>query len=391
MRKIILSLCIGLVCAGCAGLPVMGGREGDAGPEVSPVSLPAAAKPQPLEFQDLPADTALAVAGMVRLLRGEPLDIEGLSVAPGIDLAEPNLPLAEFDLIGVTLLAREELEVAAGKEWETRHLVLLTFEDAPFQARVAVEARCRVTPQGVSLERAAAHTVSPAQPRVAAWFVPTADFKTVRAAGELCAPDLMELAKSLALPVGPGQPVWQGEFTALAFVLDRLETRDRVWGDLSRRPTAGLSLTRARVLGAGTGFPVLLQEGRGSLNKAEDETYFLVSWSPGQASRTGGRSTDVLVGRFASAGSPGADKAALAKGAGPLESGQRFLDPKDRADAALIQGRLAELGFYTAKVDGLFGNGSRAALGKFKQAKGLTANTDWDLATQQVLFAGSGR
>lgn len=398
MRAPISMLCLALLLAGCAGLTTPGARKGDAAPEVSPVRLSADAKPQTLKLEDLPADTALAVAGMVRLLRGEDLDVEGFTVAPGIDLAEPTLPLAGFDLVGVTVLGREEVEVAAGKEWETRQAVLLTFEDAPFQARVVVQALCRVTPKGVTLERAAAQTLSPAQPRVAAWFVPTADWNTATAADTLCDRELMELAQSLALPVGPGQPEWQGDFTAVAFVLDRLETGDRIQAALSRKRTPGLSLTRATVLGAAAGFPILVQAGRGSLNKAGDETYYLVTWTPAQSSRTEGRAGEVLVGRFASVWTPTPSSTALAAlgsgqpaSLGALEHGQRFLNPKDQDDAALIQGRLAELGFYTAKVDGLFGKGSRTALGKFKKAKGLPANTDWDLPTQMALFAGSGR
>jgi hypothetical protein len=397
MRTLVLCLTVGILCAGCAGLSTLARRD-HAGPEVSPIQVPAALKPRAMEFADLPPDTALAVAGMVRLLRGEALDIEGLDVAPGVDLAEPALPLAEFDLVGVTLLTREEREVVPGAEWETRHLALLTFEEAPFQARVATEAFCRVTPRGVTLEQAAAHHLSPAQPRVAAWFVPAADFKAALASGSLCGRELMDLAASLAIPVGPGQPEWQGEFTAVAFVLDRLETGDRVQAVLSRQPTPGLSLTRARVLAAATGFPILAQTGTGGINRAGDETFFHVTWTPAEASRTGGRATDVLVGRFATLWSPAPSSTALAAVAaarpvslGALEGGQRFLDPRNKADAALIQGRLAELGFYKSKVDGLFGKGSRAALGAFKKSQGLPATTDWDLPTQMALFAGAGR
>lgn len=76
--------------------------------------------------------------------------------------------------------------------------------------------------------------------------------------------------------------------------------------------------------------------------------------------------------------------------AGPLEKGQRFLNPRQRDDARLIQRRLSEFGFYRMEVDGLFGPGSLSALQAFKQRKGLGDNANWDMMTQMELFAGSG-
>jgi peptidoglycan hydrolase-like protein with peptidoglycan-binding domain len=74
-----------------------------------------------------------------------------------------------------------------------------------------------------------------------------------------------------------------------------------------------------------------------------------------------------------------------------MESGQIFLNPKDKNDAMIIQKRLSELGFYTKAIDGIFGKGSRAALAQLKNSMGLDNNENWDLKTQQALFSGTGQ
>lgn len=76
---------------------------------------------------------------------------------------------------------------------------------------------------------------------------------------------------------------------------------------------------------------------------------------------------------------------------GPLAQGRMSLDTSNRNDAVLIQSRLAELGFYSMKIDGLWGPGSRGALQNFQMANGLSANGVWDMGTQMKMFAGTGR
>jgi hypothetical protein len=75
---------------------------------------------------------------------------------------------------------------------------------------------------------------------------------------------------------------------------------------------------------------------------------------------------------------------------GAISSGSIFLDPAVAKDAAIIQERLLDLGFYKMKVDGNFGDGSRRSLGAFKKANELANNSVWDLKTQKALFKGSG-
>ncbi len=75
---------------------------------------------------------------------------------------------------------------------------------------------------------------------------------------------------------------------------------------------------------------------------------------------------------------------------GPISSGKVFLNPADVDDAKIIQQRLADFGYYTMKIDGAFGKGSRGALKAFKTAVGLGRDSTWDMDTQKALFKGSG-
>ena len=65
----------------------------------------------------------------------------------------------------------------------------------------------------------------------------------------------------------------------------------------------------------------------------------------------------------------------------------RLLSPATSlVDAREVQSRLAALGYYVTKIDGMWGPGSRRALSNFKRAAGLPANAEWDRATQTHLF-----
>ncbi len=74
----------------------------------------------------------------------------------------------------------------------------------------------------------------------------------------------------------------------------------------------------------------------------------------------------------------------------PIATGSVFLNPSKKDDARLIQTRLAEMGYYTKKIDGDFGPGSKGALQIFKKDNGLGDNFNWDLNTQKMLFKDSG-
>jgi peptidoglycan hydrolase-like protein with peptidoglycan-binding domain len=61
-------------------------------------------------------------------------------------------------------------------------------------------------------------------------------------------------------------------------------------------------------------------------------------------------------------------------------------NPLVRQDAIWIQGRLRELGFYSANADGIWGPGSRAALRAFKAKNGLPLDDTWNSPTEVKLL-----
>jgi len=69
-----------------------------------------------------------------------------------------------------------------------------------------------------------------------------------------------------------------------------------------------------------------------------------------------------------------------------IARGEIILNPLIPQDAKLIQGRLAELGFYQGAIDGIWGKGSESALKAFKEKNGLGNPTQWDKETQLNLF-----
>jgi len=75
----------------------------------------------------------------------------------------------------------------------------------------------------------------------------------------------------------------------------------------------------------------------------------------------------------------------------PLASGTVLLTPANPQDAQTIQGRLAELGFYSGAVDGIWGRDSRAALRDFKEKNSLPNPEKWDKETQIHLFKGTSK
>jgi hypothetical protein len=81
----------------------------------------------------------------------------------------------------------------------------------------------------------------------------------------------------------------------------------------------------------------------------------------------------------------------VAKAPGPIEKGQYRLDISKYEDACTVQARLKELGYYTKKVDGEFGNGSKAAFNAWCRNSMGRDTGSLTLALQKELFKGTGR
>jgi len=62
------------------------------------------------------------------------------------------------------------------------------------------------------------------------------------------------------------------------------------------------------------------------------------------------------------------------------------LNPLNTTDAARVQRRLSELGFYSGVGDGIWGLASRYALRDFKVVNGLPGDDSWDAQAERVLY-----
>jgi len=76
---------------------------------------------------------------------------------------------------------------------------------------------------------------------------------------------------------------------------------------------------------------------------------------------------------------------------GPFATGTIALNPTNPLAAKLIQARLAELGFYKDRIDGVWKGHSKEALKRFKETQGLRYAFRWDMNTQKALFQGTGQ
>ncbi|WP_291322134.1 FlgO family outer membrane protein [Desulfonatronospira sp.] len=81
----------------------------------------------------------------------------------------------------------------------------------------------------------------------------------------------------------------------------------------------------------------------------------------------------------------------IINGKGPLSEGAIILNPARSTDAKLIQNRLAELGLYLDRIDGIWGRNSKRALEMFKSRNQLPDPQKWDARTQIRLFRGTGQ
>ncbi len=397
MKKTLLLCAMTLLAAGCV---TNGPKSGayDPASDVSPIKVSSKLRPVALDDSKLPADTALVMAAAVHLIRGEAPNISGLTVAPGVNLAEPGVPLENFNFVNLTILDRTENETVKGKTWETRNTATLTFALGPFRALMLVEATSTVSASGIVLERASIRSLSPAQPQTVAWFVPKKEFqKAIEGDKAMPVWDLMELAASMSVPVGIGKPAQKGDYQAVVFVLERLEPGDTVKGWMSAKPVDEPGWVGTLSANDGVGFPVLMVDAGVPLNEVSEERYVHVGWKPADVSRTGGATKNVPIGRFSTIGavfktaaaSVATQSPATKAVGGPIASGERELNIKVKADAVIVQRRLIDLGYLKGKADGAFGKGSRAALGKFREDAGLGGEGNWDLATQQELFKDS--
>ena len=88
---------------------------------------------------------------------------------------------------------------------------------------------------------------------------------------------------------------------------------------------------------------------------------------------------------------PTTQKVAFSSSAIPYDS--HYIVPLVRGDrgplVSALQSRLKELGYYTIRVDGIFGSGTQRAVRNFQSRNGLSVTGIADVTTQNVLYSSS--
>ena len=193
------------------------------------------------------------------------------------------------------------------------------------------------------------------------------------------------------------------DYYVVIFVMDRLRPDDEIKTVVSGSRISGGSYGRSSlaepIYQDMDGWRVAMFEGNFAID--HDMFYVHTFYRPTGISLPGGRD-EVLIGLFtpeknydvheapvSTKSSPAGGKTASAEG--PLALGSTALDISLHDHAAVVQGRLAKLGFYKKSIDGLWGSGSRGALQDFQRANGLDPNSGWNMQTQMKLFSGSGQ
>ena len=276
---------------------------------------------------------------------------------------------------------------------------------------VVYHARYRLSNNEILIEESAVNPIQPTFPRVEAYYVPEQAYLSLKpgtltdflswylfaiAHAEQMTPTVQEVAEhqrweqmSMIDRIRNPRVVRSSRYVILVFSLDRILEDGSLninFADSSRNcpTTSHESVT----IIDDRGWKIAMVGAELAIDNWSNPVFVNVGYSPGGGFRLFS-GYPMLVGSFATT----KNYTTLSDSqyvAGPLEQGQRFLNPRQRDDARMIQRRLAEHGFYRMEIDGLFGPGSLAALQAFKRSKGLGDNTNWDMTTQMELFAGSG-
>lgn len=407
-RCILLGLII-VFAAGCAGTNK--GRTKAQIPSAAPFSI------QPmyritLADKNLPADVKLVAGTILARMALQPDIPKEIAFSPkgAHQLFDPTFDYAGFALRGFDLL-KYEAESTGKKSAMVDMSGVLHLQDAlDRRTSVTVLAKYEVTTSLVTVLSSSIHPVQPAFPRIQCFFVPETALKAMPKGSLSTFLDWYAFALRNSISMTPSA----AERERLA-KWDTLSTADKSAGANPRQRYAILVFAMNRVLepgsltmglcttpgswlnaNAGTfmnhgGWRIGVMGAEFSIDDHDQQRFVEVRYTP-DTSGTAGEPYPLMVGLFSTSKNHAPVKTqAVGQQRGIFESGARFLDPKNTEDAKLIQARLTELGFYQAAVDGLFGKGSRAALAKFKSSKGLGNNSNWDLPTQQSLFAGTGQ
>jgi hypothetical protein len=415
MRFLLLFVLIALA-TGCGG--AMRGKGQAAAPAPPPFTI------QPLhrvamQEKDLPDDAKLVIGAIVSRMALQTSLPSAVVFDPGgsHQIHDDNFDYAGFGLRGFDLLKYDA--TPSGKKSARVELSGVVHLKDPLDrlASVTIITAYEVTRGKVKILESSAQPIQPAFPRILCFFVPETAIKGAPKGSLTSFLDWYAFAAANSVNMTPTQSdrderaKWESKsffekatgsgakkqrYIILAFAMNRiLEPGSLSMGFCDSADGALKNQDKATFLNFG-GWRIGTMGAEFAINDFGKEYFVQVRYTP-DTQGTAGSPYPVLVGLFSTLKNYNASNRVAAQVStqtgqpGMIESGKRFLNPKNKQDAKVIQSRLAELGFYTSTVDGAFGKGSRAALGQFKATNGLGEDTNWDMPTQQALFSGTGQ
>ncbi len=373
----------------------------------------------PIVDADVPADIRMVTAAMVQKLRKDQKGIPRVSFDSG---GNHYTPETRFDYRGFSVsdisINEQWARDTGRKSFDCRVAGVMLFSDQlGRRAMVSYTADYELFRNRIIIRNSAVRPVPPIFPTTRAFIIEGSEFKEI--VGER--PDFYgfytgvvskahsmtptleerrereELQKmSLFDRIKRGTRIERQENFMVIFVMDRLTPDAELEVVVTRNPNDRASLAKP-VYSDFDGWRVAIVAGKFAIDHDVFCAKAYYKPSPGVLPDN---SEQVMVGLFSSEkdydtpGSPTrADvrPASHASPEGPLALGRNALDPLKRYDAALIQSRLAELGFYKTVVDGLWGPGSRRSLQAFQRAIGLDSSGNWNMQTQLKMFFGTGK
>ncbi len=376
-----------------------------------------------VDSKKVPSHSRFVIAAIVEQMRdrGKRIKQVAFDKAGRHTLRDPSFNYAGFDLVLLDIGGYRLIENTKKRTVVRMDGVMHFADDIGRACSNTFAVRYEMRPgRAINIRESAVRHVTPAFPLVRAYFVPAGKIASSR--GKLKTfHDFYKMAVDSAVPMRATAAeiaarekekelsTWQkfkkaslaevaaDEYVILVFCMERLAPAAEFKVKVTAQETVHGNPLAQTVYMNDAGWRIAAMGATAKLNSKADKFYVYATYEPDQSNLE----KPILVGKFSSlkdygdqtkaqqvAGQQGTTDGA---GLGPLSSGKVLLNPDNRSDAVKIQQRLADLGFYRSKVDGLFGKGSRAALAAFRQDAGLGNNGRWDLATQKTLFQGSGQ
>ena len=402
--------------AGCGG--AMRGK----GQAAAPAPPPFTIQPLPrvaLQEKDLPDDAKLVIGAIVSRMALQTSLPSAVVFDPAgsHQIFDANFDYAGFGMKGFDLIKYDAIPNKKKSALVEMTGVVHLKDPLDRLTSVTIITSYEVTKGKVRILESSTQPIQPAFPRILCFFVPETAIKSAPKGSLTSFLDWYAFAAAKSVNMTPSQAdrderaKWESKsffekasgsgakkqrYVILAFAMNRvLEPGSLTMGFCDSPDGALKNQDKATFLNYG-GWRIGTMGAEFAIDDFGKEYFVQVRYTP-DTQGSAGPPYPVLVGLFSTSKNFNASNRVASQFStqtgqpGMIESGTRFLNPKNKQDARIIQSRLAELGFYTSTVDGAFGKGSRAALGQFKATNGLAEDSNWDMPTQQALFFGTGQ